>query len=176
MYGNENGQNDEDVIPVKPIGEYASMKLAVENYFRNEPNLKVFRLSYVFSWEDKFMRYLHDCRANNLKAEIFHPFIRKIIYIDDVIDGITKLIQNWNDYDQRVFNFCGSKQYSRLDIINLYNKYICKLKFEISKPPKNFYKIRPEIIYINSKNTEILLGIWMLQILKDAIQIEKLNN
>ena len=58
MYGNENGQNDEDVIPVKPIGEYASMKLAVENYFRNEPNLKVFRLSYVFSWEDKFMRYL----------------------------------------------------------------------------------------------------------------------
>jgi dTDP-4-dehydrorhamnose reductase len=175
VYGTENGQNNEDVIPIKPMGEYASMKLSVENYFRNEPNLKIFRLSYVFSWNDKFMKYLHICRTNNTKVEVFHPFIRKMVYINDVIDGIIKLTNNWNYYDQQIFNFCGSKQYSRLDIVELYNKCIYPLNYEISNPPDNFYKARPELIHINSKNTEFLLGRKFTNIEK-AIKIEKLNN
>ena len=36
VYGAEIGQNDESVHPSKPVGEYALMKLSVENYFRNE--------------------------------------------------------------------------------------------------------------------------------------------
>ena len=175
VYGEDNEQNDEDTIPIKPFGEYALMKLSVENYFRNEPNLKIFRLSYVFSWNDKFMKYLHSCRTNNSKAKVFHPFIRNIVYINDVIDGILKLSKNWNNYDQQIFNFCGSKQYSRLDIIELYNKYVFTLNYEISNPPKNFYKARPELINIRSKYTELLLGRTFTNIEK-AIDIEKLNN
>ena len=174
VYGAENGQNDEDVIPLRPLGEYALMKLSVENYFRNNANLKIFRLSYVFSWNDKFMKYLHFCRANNTKAKVFHPFIRKMVYIEDVIDGILKITNNWNSYDQQIFNFCGLKQYSRLDLIELYNKYIYPLDYEISNPPEDFYKARPELIYINSKNTEFLLGRKFTNIEK-AIKIEKIN-
>lgn len=175
VYGTENGQNDEDVVPIKPMGEYASMKLSVENYFRNDPNLKIFRLSYVFSWNDKFMKYLHSCRTNNSKVEVFHPFIRKMVYINDIIDGILKLTNNWNSSDQQIFNFCGSKQYSRLDLVELYNKYIYPLNYEISTPPDNFYKARPELIHINSKNTEFLIGRPFTNIEK-AIKIEIKNN
>jgi len=175
VFGSDNGQNDEDTLPISPVGEYAFMKLSVENYFKNEPNFKIFRLSYVFSWDDKFMQYLHHCKNKNIIAEIFHPFTRKMVYVQDVIDGILKLVNKWDSSDMQIFNFCGSSQYSRLDIVRLYNKIVATVNYEISKPPIFFYKARPHIIYINSKYTESLIGRPFTKI-EDAIKIEKLNN
>lgn len=174
VYGDTIGINDEEIKPFKPIGEYALMKLAVENYFQDEQNLKIFRLSYVFSWHDKFMSYLHQCRLTKTSADIFHPFTRKMIYINDIIDGIIMLKDNWLNLDQQIFNFCGEKYYSRLDIAKLYFQFVYPISYNIIDPPLTFYKARPEIIHISScKTEELLIGSFTL--IEDAIKNEKLK-
>lgn len=172
VYGDLNGKNSEEIHPFKPIGEYAFMKLSVENYFKDNMNLKIFRLSYVFSWHDKFMKYLHHCRQNNLYAEIYHPFTRRMIYIEDLTKGVISAIKNWTKIDKSIFNFCGADYYSRLDIAKYYSEHIFPVKYKVIKPHDSFYKARPEIINVSTVNTTNILLDSFTKI-EDAILIEK---
>ena len=67
VYGNSKEQVDENSF-INPVGEYGRMKHEVEKMFLGEQKVKIFRLSYVFSWNDRFMLYLHDCSEKQAEA------------------------------------------------------------------------------------------------------------
>lgn len=158
IYGNTNVEVDEHSM-TNPFGKYALMKDVVEKYFLNESLFKVFRLSYVLSNEDKFVSYLKMCSEKSNKAEIFHPFYRKVVFIDDVLESIENIVIKWNDFDNQKFNICGIEDISRLDIANLYNEATgLNLELEINDPGEGFWKARPKDINVTSKYVEKLLG------------------
>jgi nucleoside-diphosphate-sugar epimerase len=111
------------------------------------------------------MKYLHNNYKSNSVAEIFHPFYRKMIYLDDLVNALLNLVINWSDFDQRSFNLCGDKYYSRLDITEFYNKFVGQLKYQEVKPDINIYKARKEKINITSLNLNKLIS-------RDATTIE----
>ena len=171
VYGDTKKKVDENA-PISPFGKYAVMKNIVENTFSNEKNFKVFRLSYVFSKTDKFFAYLVSCTKNQTFADIFHPFLRSVIYIEDVIEAILNLHENWGDQSTQVFNICGNRLYSRKEIAELYVKKIDPdLKLNIIKPNNDFFKARPEVINVKSLYLRRLLGRDPLT-MEQAIQYE----
>lgn len=87
VYGNTIDKVDEN-SKTNPFGNYAKMKDEVEKSFETEKNFKVFRLSYVLSKEDKYLSYLKSCVDKNEVAEVFHPFSRKVVFIEDVLEAI----------------------------------------------------------------------------------------
>ena len=172
VYGSSAGENDEDCFPSDPAGEYGTMKLLVEGYFKGETYFKSFRLSYVFSWYDKFTSYLRTCYEQKTKSEIFHPFIRKAVYIDDLVSCILNIHNDWEKYSNQFFNICGPDYLSRVEIARLFNKHIGNLELQIITPDNGFFLARPQKIFINSKYSASLLGKRFTQI-EDAFAFEK---
>lgn len=156
------GERDEDFderASVNPVGEYAVMKHEVEKRFLNNPLFKTIRLSYVFSREDKFTKYLSDCAARRENAEIFHPFYRSVIHRDDVTSGVIALAQRWNDFPQPVINFGGPETLARIEFAEiLRDDALPELEFSITEPDDNFFINRPRAIRMNSPVLAKLLG------------------
>lgn len=170
VYGNTIENVDED-SKTNPFGNYARMKYEVEKAFVNEKAFKVFRLSYVLSKEDKYLSYLKNCFDKNEVAEVFHPFSRKVVYIEDVLDAIENILAKWDDFENQKFNVCGYADISRKDIADFYNEEVGnKLKYTIIEPDKNFWEARPKDINITSNYFEKLLERKTTKI-KDAINI-----
>lgn len=169
VYGNTLDAVDENA-QTKPFGNYAQMKNEVEQAFKGEKNFKVFRLSYVLSKEDKYLSYLKYCIDKNEIAEVFHPFNRKIIYIEDVIQAIENILEQWENFDNQEFNICGNESISRKEIADFYNEAIIgnSLKYKILQPDEKFWEARPKDINITSLYLEKLLGRKPIKI-KDAI-------
>jgi len=168
IYGNTTKPVNEK-SSTNPFGNYAQMKDEVEKYFIGNDNFKSFRLSYVLSKEDKYLKYLKSCVENSSVAEVFHPFERKVIYIEDVLEAIKSIIQDWKQCGSQYINICGSQSISRKDIADYYNESIGgKLKYEIFKPNDEFWKARPKDINIESLYLEKLLNRKPIEI-KDAV-------
>ncbi|MFA6550208.1 MAG: SDR family oxidoreductase [Candidatus Gracilibacteria bacterium] len=167
IYGETKNTCANELSKPHPLGKYAKTKLAIEKKFQKEKNFKIFRLSLVFAKNDKFTTYLNECSKNKKPAEIFNTFYRNVIYIEDVLYAIKKIIKNFNKFDNQIFNICGENLLSRQDLAYLYKKNIDKnLKIKIIKPPKEFLKIRAEKTHIKSLYLKSLLG-------KPTISIEK---
>ncbi len=157
VYGNTIENVDED-SKTNPFGNYAKMKDEVEKAFENEKNFKVFRLSYVLSKEDKYLSYLKNCVDKNEVAEVFHPFSRKVVYIEDVLEAIENILAKWDDFENQKFNICGEEDISRKDIADFYNKATAnKLEYKILEPDDSFWEARPRDINITSIYLEKLL-------------------
>ncbi|MDX9743095.1 MAG: sugar nucleotide-binding protein [Arcobacteraceae bacterium] len=168
VYGNRIEKVDED-SETNPFGNYAKMKDEVEKTFEGEKNFKVFRLSYVLSKEDKYLSYLKNCIDKNEVAEVFHPFTRKVVYIEDVLQSIENIIERWDKFQNQKFNICGEEDISRKDIADFYNDTVeNKLKYSITKPNEKFWEARPKDINITSMYLEKLIGRKPTKI-KDAI-------
>ncbi|WP_428737615.1 NAD-dependent epimerase/dehydratase family protein [Sulfurimonas sp.] len=149
---NENSQTS-------PFGNYAKMKDKVEKTFFNKKNFKVFRLSYVLSNEDKYLSYLKNCIDKNEIAEVFHPFSRKVVFIEDVLEAIENIFKKWNEFDNQKFNICGEFDVSRKDIADFYNKAVGDgLNYNLLKPDEKFWEARPKDINITSLYLEKLLN------------------
>lgn len=134
-----------------PVGSYGIMKHSVEKEFLPENNFKSFRLSYVFSKEDKFTSYLAGCSEKKVRADIFHPVYRNAVYLKDVIQAIINLEKKWNDFDNKVFNLCGKQLLSRIDLAKIYKNTVDKnLDINIIQPEDGFFKARPQIINMES--------------------------
>jgi len=172
IYGKSSRKNDEDFFPVNPVGEYANMKLTIEKYFRNELNFKAFRLSYVFSWNDKFMKYLRECHKSGNTAEIYDPLIRKAIYIEDLITCVFNIHSRWEEFNNPCFNICGPEYLSRLEIANLFHHRVGPLNLKLIRPGIEFFRARPQKINFSSKYSLPLLGRNFTPI-KEAIEYEK---
>ena len=158
VYGKKNIEFKEESV-CNPIGEYAEMKRNVELKYLNNKNFKIIRPSYIFSLEDKFSKYLISSARSGEKVNIYHPLYRNIIFIDDLLEGTMKLIQNWNKIDFNIINFGGGKLLSRKDIANYYKKYFFNtLNIDITEPPLDFFDARPKVVNINSEKLEIILG------------------
>jgi len=168
VYGNTLEMVDEN-SKTNPFGNYAKMKDEVEIAFENKKNFKVFRLSYVLSKEDKYLSYLKSCIDKNEVAEVFHPFSRKVVYIEDVLEAIENVIARWDDFENQKFNICGDEDISRKDIADFYNEEVGNmLKYTILEPNDKFWEARPKDINITTLYLEKLLGKKPTKI-KDAI-------
>lgn len=158
VYGKQDYKVNENSV-CKPLGAYGQMKYEIESDFKKDKNFKVFRLSYVFSKNDKFMKYLKNCSICLENADVFHPIYRNVVYIGDLINAIINIINQWKDWENKIFNICGPQLLSRIDLTNIYIKNVDnKLEYIVTNPTKNFFKARPEKIETNSLYLQRLLG------------------
>jgi nucleoside-diphosphate-sugar epimerase len=158
VYGEREASFDENAT-CSPSGEYAEMKGEVEQRFSDNALFKVVRLSYVFSREDKFSRYLAGCAEQDVEAELFHPFFRAIVHRDDVVDGALALAARWEDVPENVINFGGPQVLSRIDFAEcLRDAHLHDLRFKVKEPGADFFKNRPRVIAMMSPVFSILLG------------------
>jgi dTDP-4-dehydrorhamnose reductase len=142
-----------------PAGEYAEMKAEIESRFSKNHLFKAIRLSYVFSKDDKFTKYLIACASQGMEAEIFDPFSRSIIYRDDVVDGALALAASWDAFPQKLINFGGPTVLSRLEYAEcLRGEIVPNLQYKVTDPGEEFFKNRPRTIAMLSPILPILLG------------------
>ncbi len=158
VYGERDGAFDESA-DCRPAGDYAEMKSAVEERFASHPRVKSLRLSYVFSAEDKFTRYLRDCAARGESAEIFHPFYRAVVHREEVVEAILALARRWNAVDGFAINVGGPEILSRIDCASLLKEgALPRLKFTAVEPEAQFFHNRPRVIRMASPRLAQLLG------------------
>jgi dTDP-4-dehydrorhamnose reductase len=158
VYG-EKGDEFDEQAPCNPAGEYAEMKHEVEKRFLGNPQFKAIRLSYVFSCEDKFTKYLAGCASRDEEAEIFHPFYRAVIHRDDVVQGAIALAQRWDEFPQSIINFGGPEVLARTEFAKiLQNTALLNLKYRVIEPEADFFKNRPKVIRMVSPVLSELLG------------------
>ncbi|WDZ80922.1 sugar nucleotide-binding protein (plasmid) [Ensifer adhaerens] len=148
------GSSEEPVTetsPCHPAGEYGIMKHDLEKRFLGDTRFKALRLSYVFSREDKFSKYLENCAKSGARADIFHPFFRSAIYRDDVIAGICSLARDWDRFEYPVVNFGGPEMVSRKMIADsLQALALPALRYDTTEPAEHFFRNRPR--YINMRS------------------------
>ncbi len=158
VYGEREGAFDEGAS-CNPAGEYAVMKHEVEQRFAGNPNFKTIRLSYVFSREDKFTRYLAECAKNDSEAELFHPFYRAIVHRDDVVCGALSLAEHWEETPEWIINFGGPQVLSRVEFVEcLRANNLKNLRFKLNQPDGDFFINRPRVIAMTSPVLARLLG------------------
>lgn len=151
VYGETRQKVDELDIPT-PKGFYGEMKRQIEIMFQEEKNFKSIRLSYVFSNQDKFYRYLKSCVQKKEIAEIFHGFSRSVVSIEDVRKGVQELIKRWDDFDMPHINFCGPQLVSRVELANfIKTSALPDLEYEVVMSPTSFFDERATTTYMTSK-------------------------
>jgi len=171
VYGERGDAFDETAKSI-PAGEYAEMKAEVEKRFLGNPLFKSIRLSYVFSREDKFTKYLSGCVERGEEVELFHPFYRAIVHRDDVVEGALALARRWEEFPQQVINFGGPEVLSRIDFAEcLKRNALPSLRFRVTEPGDEFFKNRPRVIAMSSEILPMLLG-RPSRTLADAARIE----
>ena len=171
VYG-EHGDVFDESATTNPAGEYAEMKAAVENEFVGNSLFKAVRLSYVFSRQDKFTRYLAGCADRGEEADLFHPFCRAIVHRDDVVEGCLALARRWDDFPQQVINFGGPEVLSRVDFAEALKQHPMRnLQFRVTEPGEEFFRNRPRVIAMSSGIFMRLLG-RPCRALDEAIRIE----
>lgn len=130
---------------------YGRMKKAVEDEFRDNPNFKAIRLSYVASAKDRFVSYCLNCIEKNETADIFHPFYRNVIIVSDVVDVVVWFSKHWDEYESFVLDVTGKELVSRVRIADEINRITGNtLKYTISTPGDDFYNNRPKITQMKS--------------------------
>lgn len=158
VYGEREDELDEKAA-CNPAGEYAEMKCEVEQRFSGNASFKAIRLSYVFSREDKFTRYLAGCATRNEEADLFHPFFRAIVHRGDVVEGALALAARWDDVPEQVINFGGPQVLSRIEFAEcLRETHLHDLRFKVTEPGADFFKNRPRVIAMTSPVLSRLLG------------------
>ncbi len=158
VYGEQRAEVDESAAAV-PFGDYAVMKHHVEKMFIGEHRFKSLRLSYVFSREDQFTKYLAKCAQTSRTAEVYHPFYRAIIHRDDVVEGILNLANRWKDFPQSILNFGGPELVARMDLAKaLQEQALANLRFKRSANDSDFFLSRPRSINMLSPHLITILG------------------
>jgi len=145
--------------PMVPAGDYARMKAEVEGAFLGHIGFKSLRLSYVFSREDKFTRYLADCAKSSRKAEVFHPFMRRVVHRDDVVEAVLRLRECWSDINSPVVNVGGPELLSRWDLAAMLKETVMPdLEYTVVEPADEFFLNRPKAIDMDSTFLPLVLG------------------
>lgn len=158
VYGEREDEFNERAS-CNPAGEYAVMKHEVEQRFAENPLFKSIRLSYVFSREDKFTRYLAGCAERNEEAELFHPFYRAIVHRDDVVEGALALAERWDEFPEQIINFGGPQVLSRVEFAECLREVsLGDLRFRVIEPGPEFFTNRPRTIAMKSPVLARLLG------------------
>ena len=158
VYGERSTPFDEST-PGNPGDDYALMKHEVEGRFAEEANFKTIRVSFVFSYGDKFTTYLRKCVRNREEAELFHPFRRAVIHRTDVTEGAITLARRWDEFPQKVINFGGPRVVTRPEFAAILKETaLSELRTRTVEPDANFFKSRPRTIRMRSPILASLLG------------------
>ncbi len=174
VYGDQPGCLQE-TAECYPVGRYAEMKASIEALFLGLKNFKSIRLSYVYSDNDKFTKYLADCAANNTDAMVFDALSRSVIHREDVVFGILNLMSKWGQTSESVINFGGPECLSRLDLAKAYSAaLLTQLKIKESEPPEGFFDNRPRVINLQSDILKSLLERSPLSVTK-ALEVHQIN-
>ena len=80
-----------------PMNKYGKMKLEVEEMFNQSDQFKSIRLSYIFSSEDKFTKFVCKSAENKNKIELFDPLVRNIVWRNDIAEGIGSIQKKWRN-------------------------------------------------------------------------------
>lgn len=175
VYGERTDEFDE-TTPCNPAGDYAVMKHEVEKRFLGNPAFKTIRLSYVFSSEDKFTKYLYGCSEQGKEAEVFHPFYRAVVHRYDVVQGTIALARRWDEFPQSVINFGGPDVVSRVEFAQTMKDIVLPtLRFRQINPEEEFFANRPRIIQMKSPLLASLLE-RPAHSLRKAMHVEFFNN
>lgn len=150
VYGSQEDLFDERQTE-NPQSLYGELKLSVENRFNKSDNFKSIRLSNVFSKHDSFTKLIREHSNSSIPLTIYAGLKRRTIFINDVIEGIASLIDNWDSFTINKVNFGGPKLYSREMIAKLFKRFIFKnLIYEINQDDKIFFNDRPKIVNMDS--------------------------
>lgn len=149
---------DEDYVGA-PVGKYGQMKRLIEQTFVDSKRFKTFRLSYVFSKEDKFTSYLCKCDQQKETADVYNALYRSVIYREDILEAIPRLSQTYDHWDNSIFNLSGPELLSRKDLAALYKRTVSSdFNYSVSNPSETFLATHPNIISTRSLYLEKLLG------------------
>lgn len=156
VYGpNAGGPHTESGI-LNPKGIYAKSKYQIEELFSGKFGFYSMRLSYVMGTEDKFISYLKKCYESEQPVEIYDPFSRSMIFIDDVVDFVSGFFADKRIYPP-IVNLCGDKLVSRLDLAKEFSNKR-PIDIRIVEPEPNFFTIRERIIECRSLYLRDILG------------------
>jgi dTDP-4-dehydrorhamnose reductase len=148
-----------DNSQLMPFGYYGEMKAKVENDVLDNNLVKVVRFSYVLGNGDKYTNMLKKMAAGKQELEVFEGFERNVVFVDDVIEGIYKLIIKWDSIKSSCINFVGPNLTSRFRITQLFAEQIYPtLKYKLVDAPVGFWNSRPKIIETTSEVFPIVLG------------------
>ncbi len=151
VYGSDIDKIFNENCYTKPKTAYGKMKKEIEDIFKDNQLFKSIRLSYVISHNDKFMNYIDNCIEKKVPVEIFHPFYRNCVMLDEVMRSIIWLLENWDKYKSSFLNICGPELISRLRIVDEINRFSDqRIKYKVVYPEEDFFKIRPEITEMSS--------------------------
>lgn len=151
VFGDIPGKIYDELSETRAETAYGRMKKAVEDSLKGEPYFKAIRLSYVVSHRDRFVSYCLSCIRNKSKADVFHPFYRNCIIVDDVVDVAAWFAEHWDEYEPFVLNVAGNELVSRVRIADEINRCMGNtLQYEISAPSAEFYQNRPPITQMKS--------------------------
>lgn len=151
VYGSDLGEVFDENSVTSPITAYGCMKKLVEDNFSNEQNFKVIRLSYVVSKNDRFISYCIKCIDDKIEAEIFHPFYRNCVSLNNVCLAVIWIVNNWSNFTPWVLNVVGSELVSRVRIADELNRiFNDKLDYKIITPDDSFFKNRYKITEVKS--------------------------
>ena len=151
VFGDIPGEIYTELSETKAQTPYGRMKKAVEDRFKEDPNFKAIRLSYVVSKNDRFVSYCLKCMKTGETAVIFHPFYRNCITVSDVVHTVDWLVNHWDSFESHVLNVAGMEIVSRVRIADELNRIMDnKLKYTITSPGEDFYKNRPRITQMRS--------------------------
>jgi len=149
----------DESTPCNPVGDYAGMKHELERSFEGCRAFKALRLSYVFSREDKFTRYLEGTAAKGGVAEVFDPFDRAVVHRDDVVDCVVGLIARWDAIAEPVINLGGPDLISRRAYAELVRDHaLTGLRYTVVTPPPAFFDSRARVINMKSPVLQSVLG------------------
>ena len=158
VYGETETAVDEEGA-CNPAGDYAAMKHEVERRFAGHPQVKFLRLSYVFSRGDKFTQYLARCATTDEMAQIFHPFFRAVVHLDDVVAAAITLAARWSEVPGQFVNVGGPQVLSRIEFAEtLRAAALPGLRFTVTEPAADFFTSRPRVIRMRSAILPMLLG------------------
>ena len=142
-----------------PAGKYGEMKLLVEKEFAGNANFKAFRLSYVLSKDDKFLKYLSECSAKQEAAEVYCSFSRNAVCIQDVLAAVENVAGRWAKTNSPAINICGDELVSRKDVAQAYAEIVDgSLRIKTVPAPPGFFLARPKVINVASLYLSGLLG------------------
>ena len=117
------------------------------------------RFSYVLGEGDKFTSMLCAAADHGETVSVFDGFERNIVVLDDVLEGIKNLIEDWHTVSSSIINFAGPNLVSRATLTSLFKSLVNQeLEFKVDEAPEGFWNARPKTINMTSDSFSALLG------------------
>lgn len=157
VFGKHSGISYEN-SHLQPAGIYGDMKAEVEKAVSGNPLVKVVRFSLVLGKGDKFSEMLKVSASLGKKVSVFAGFERNIVSIDDVTEGIMRLVVSWDDFPEQLYNFSGPHLVSREEMTAALAQVIPGLLYTVTEAPEGFWVNRERVIETDCKNFTRLLG------------------